>query len=127
MPKPPAPCAADLAFEPNDTLQMPFSTAIGVGTPSVTYPTLLICSATDVDIFKLQTSTTTNLEAVATLSTPDQLSLRLLNVAGSTLAVGVRSNNQVIATVGNASAGIYYVQVVGVVELSYHLVITAAP
>jgi hypothetical protein len=109
----PFPCNNDSAFEPNGTIQTAFQTPVAATQLSVVYASLAICPTTDVDVFKVNTTVTTqNLETLITYGTGDPLDASILNSGGVPIAnAAANGANSLRAYVANLPVGSYYVRV----------------
>lgn len=105
--------------EPNETI----ATATPIAMASATRPHLAICSNIDKDIYRITTTQLANIIAITSVADGPLVPLSILNAGGSTLATGTPSGATGLrATVENAPAGEYYVQMTSPVVQFYTLV-----
>ncbi len=118
-------CEDDSLFEPNDTIQTAFEIP---ATSTITFEGLALCPGTDVDHYKLTTTTTATLEAVVQNEPSVSPGLAILNAGGSVIANGTGGGIDTRVMAPNAPAGTYFVRVAaGGVQSNYRLTVNVTP
>jgi hypothetical protein len=107
------------ATESNDTIQ----TAFVVPGTLPSFAAVPLCPATDKDTFQLSVTTTSNLEAITTVTAGmPKANLAILNAGGTTIVNGTSTgpeSNRALAA--NVPAGTYFVQVSGSAATTYRI------
>jgi len=95
------------AFEPNETTSAAAAITSGV------VNTAAISSATDIDYFKITTTTTSNITYALVGPTGVDLDLTIYNSAGTQIGSGATTTPNETVSLSSQAAGIYYIKVFG--------------
>jgi hypothetical protein len=119
-------CDNDSAVEPNDMIsnarQIPTTTPLGT---AFKFSQLAICPALDKDTYQVSVAANaTNIEVVVDFAGGAPLAVSILNSSGTPSVTGTVVNRQIKATLANASAGEFFVQVSGSGQNNYSISIT---
>lgn len=109
-------CNDDADIEPNDVLPQAFDTGIPDLRTTFSLVGLAICPETDIDLFKFQAAASGGNVTASVTYAPNrgELSLDVVNAAGSAIATGAPSDadpNVIEVTITGIAAGTYYARI----------------
>jgi hypothetical protein len=123
-------CNDDTTLEPNDGISNASPTNVAGSRKSITLAQLAICPAGDKDTFTVEVVVAnTNIEAIATVTGGEPVSVSILNSSGVAITNGSQTATMTRAYTANAPTGTYYVQVFGTAtsRTNYNLAINTTP